>query len=137
MNKMKKIAEAGYTLEVTSWENDGDNYATHSATFKSKEEAVAVRDMAEVVFQSCNNGDGGIGNANDSEEIAGVIINYLLANPKLVEINNIDITNEDSCEEMIMDYNSRLMGYSEWYYSRVLESAELYYVKEDVYAEKI
>ena len=37
---MKKvIAKKGYTLDVTSWENDADYYQTNSMTFETEEEA--------------------------------------------------------------------------------------------------
>ena len=29
---MKTVVKKGYTLEVTSWENDGDNYRTEFKT---------------------------------------------------------------------------------------------------------
>ena len=42
---MVKVVNKGYTLSVTSWENDGDNYKTESKTFDTKEEAIKVVKM--------------------------------------------------------------------------------------------
>ena len=83
------IMKEGYTLRVTSWENDGDNYRTIDKLFSTEVEARAVQDMAKVVFQSCNNGDGGIGNSFSDYQDANVIVNYLIKNPKLLELNNL------------------------------------------------
>jgi hypothetical protein len=85
----KKVISKGYTLEVTSWENDGDNYCTKMNTYNTKEEAIAVRRLCNIVFVSCNNGDGGIGNLNDGEEgcVNALILNFFIRFPDLLTIN--------------------------------------------------
>jgi len=84
----KIIMQAGYTLEVTSWENDGDNYQTKRLHCKSLEEINAIEKMCKEIFVSCNNGDGGIGNTYDDTDTANyTIIHYLISNPELLDIN--------------------------------------------------
>ena len=39
--------------------------------------------------------------------------------------------------EIVREYNQELMGYSEYYYSRVFEKAELFYSDKDVYVESV
>ena len=173
----KLIVNKGYRLEVTSWENDGDDYRTLNMTFDTKEEALAVVKMAKVVWKSSNN--GGIGNLMEDEDSEGerIICDYLAENPELLAINNQTTPdmlkdkiiefykepefmgdtaptednwkeyiydylsdNQDLVEEWaegIMHYNSELMGYSEYYYSRIYESYALFYSPEDVYLEEI
>lgn len=133
----KKIVSKGYTLSVTSWENDGDNYKTKSHTYDSKELAIAVAKMCRTIFKSCNNGDGGIGNTNerDESEAQEVIIKYMKKHPELYpdEKNPSD----DELVDICMDYNYTLMGNSEYYYSRVFERLILTYSPEDIYLEEI
>ena len=137
MNK-EKVIQKGYTLSVTSWENDGDNYATESKTFESKELAIAVAQMCKNLFQSKNNGKPkGIGNMmdDDGRKARPIILEYMKEHPELYTDKKkpSDATLHDIC----MTYNGELMGYSEYYYSRVFEKATLTYSPEDVYLEKI
>ncbi len=127
-----KVLSKGYTIEVTSWENDADNYDTRNMTFDSKEYALAVLHLCETVFVSCNNGDGGIGNMTDmnNDNVSDIIEKYIEKNPFLGK-------DEDYIIDFVMDINYDLMGVSEYYFSRVFESAILYYSPEDVYAEKV
>ncbi len=169
----KKIIDKGYTVEVVSWENDGDNYRTQKSTYNTKEEALAVKHMCGNLFLSSNNGEGGIGNLMDDEitKAHSVIIEYFIENPTLLKLNGIPcpeelykkvketFPEEDIDEdykgflhEYIMEededilahwvdgtshYNSNLMGYSEYYYSRVCESCTITYAEDDVYLEVI
>jgi hypothetical protein len=94
----KKVVSKGYTLEVESWENDGDNYRTKSKsmTFDSIEEAEAVKHMCEELFSCSGDGDGGIGHLMDDEyeNAKNSIVVYLVNNPTLLYINNVDNTPE-------------------------------------------
>jgi len=87
----KVIMKTGHTLEVTSWENDGDNYRTLSLHCKSIDEVYALEHMFKTIFISSNNGDDGIGNMMDDcgDEAKYVILHYLVEHPALLEINNL------------------------------------------------
>lgn len=139
MSKIKIISQ-GYTLSVTSWENDGDNYKTESITLEDKELAIAVAKMCKELFVSSNNGEGGIGNMmeEDDKEAREVILPYMKAHTELYpKIRNNKKISDDTLVDICMEYNSNLMGGSEYYYSRVFDSATLTYSPEDVYLETI
>lgn len=135
MNKQQVISK-GYTLSVTSWENDGDNYATNSTTFDSKELAVAVARMCMDLFQSINNSKSkGIGNTCDRSEATDLILEYMKKHPELYQDKNK--TTDKDLIDICMEYNGDLLGGSEYYYSRVCESCSITYSPEDVYLETI
>jgi len=170
MNK-KLMFKKGYMLEVSSWENDGDNSKTESVIFDTKEEAALVNHMCKTLFQSYDNKVQGIGNLDEYSKTAKyTIFNYLVDNQEILKINNLktipdfkekiissfDEANEENYFEYIYDYfdksprsfddwldlvmetyNSALLGYSEYYYSRVYDSSKIYYIKEDIYFEEI
>jgi len=171
MQLKKKVISKGYTVEVTSWENDGDNYRTNSAVYSTKEEALAVKHMCEVLFD-CTDYDsgGGLGNVMDSDkyEAEQKIVSYFIKNPTLLSIQKLTLLEsfkeavEDEYSEFLIkvtwlecleeylegqeivpedwvdivnQYKYELMGGSEYYYSRICESAEVYYSPEDLYLE--
>ena len=64
----KLVVKKGYTIEVTSWENDGDNYKTKTLTVDDKEQSIAILDMCKNLFTSHHDTDNtGIGNMMDAE----------------------------------------------------------------------
>lgn len=102
LNK-KLVASKGYTLYVTSWENDGDNYKTNTLTVQDKEHAIIIVKMCKDLFKSFDEDEfTGIGNTiEDSfeEEMAkNIIIDYLIKNPeifKYYDVKTIDDYKED------------------------------------------
>jgi hypothetical protein len=154
---MKRVISKGYTISVTSWENDGDNYKTKSMVIESEDEAKAVVEMCKTIFKSCNNGDGGIGNTmdDDASSVKELIAEFMLKHPVLIkdflknnpELNNIsDIESaieemdEDTMDDLVdicMEYNYNLMGGSEYYYSRVCEKVEVTYSDTDIFAQEV
>lgn len=133
---MIKVVNKGYTLTVVSWENDADNYNTKSVTYDTKEEALLIAKMCKELFVSRNSNKGGIGNTHEgSEEIAKQkILEYVEDNS---EINKEFLTQDDDIVDYIMEINYDLLGSSEWYYSRVFESATLTYSPEHIFVEQI
>ena len=93
------VIEKGYTLSVTSWENDGDNYRTKSQTFKTKELAIAIANLCKTVFCSCNNGEDGIGNSGYDDKYDNIIIEYMKAHPELY--NNEQTTLHTHSEDLL------------------------------------
>ena len=137
MNKEKLISK-GYTLSVTSWENDGDYNATNSMTFddNQKELVIAIARMCRDIFQSINNREQkGIGNTDDRTYSKSIVLEYMKNHPELYE--NIDNPSDDKLVRICMEYNYNLLGSSEYYYSRVFESATITYSPEDIYLETI
>ena len=121
MNK-ELVIEKGYTLTVTSWENDGDNYRTESMTVETLEEARKIHKICTELFKS---DEGGVGNSMDGES-EEAIEEYIENNPEL-----------NLTEGEIRDLSYDLMGSSEYYDYRVCESVSVTYSPEDIYLEKI
>jgi hypothetical protein len=116
------VIKKGYTLTVTSWENDGDNYRTESMTVETLEEARRIYRVCNELFKS---DEGGVGNSMDGES-EEAIEEYIENNPEL------NLTKEE-----IRDLSYDLMGSSDYYDYRVCESVSVTYSPEDIYLEKI
>lgn len=121
---MKKVINRGYTLEVISWENDGDNYNTRFKTVDTLEEASKLYKICSEVFQSCHNSNYGVGNSMCGEEYYK-LVTYVEKNPDMFP----DLKGEDLEEYTLGDYFKdiayELMGNSEYYNFRVCESVEV------------
>jgi hypothetical protein len=129
---MKLVINKGYTLEVTSWENDGDNYNTKFKTVDTLEEAFKLYKICKEVFNSRN----GVGNSMCRED-AYKLIRYVEENSNMFS----DLEEEDLEEDNLVDYFQdlayELMGSSEDYDFRVCESVEITYSPEDIYLKEI
>lgn len=137
---MNKAIKKGYTLTCTSWENDGDNYRTKSMTVQNKDYAQAIKAMCESVFKSCNNGDGGIGNCNDecgNGTTTNIILDFVNKWPIVKEQMESDNPTDEEIVDFVMELNGELMGYSEWYYSRISESCIVTYSSTDIAVEEV
>tara|TARA_E500000081_G_C6064130_1_gene319745 strand:- start:163 stop:693 length:531 start_codon:yes stop_codon:yes gene_type:complete len=111
----KKVISKGYTVEVTSWENDGDNYKTKSVTYDTKEEALAVKALCLSVFNSCNNGDAGIGNMCEDEDPTPIIVEYVVQHPEILAFsNNKNLVKPSDIEESIKKAFPEEMKTYEW-----------------------
>tara|TARA_R110000822_G_scaffold178776_1_gene318694 strand:- start:356 stop:844 length:489 start_codon:yes stop_codon:yes gene_type:complete len=157
MNK-ELLYKKGLLLKIVSWENDGDFYKTIEYNVDSIEEAKAIKVICETVFQSCNNGDGGVGNSSDEEDEKETIIGHFLDNKESFKqlmclknyetvIKNVEfdadqefIDDEATVELLygfINDLSYELMsGSEEGYNFRICESVTLYDIKEDVHLDK-
>ena len=139
MNDKKLVVKKGYTIEVISWENDGDNYKTKYMTVSSIETAKAIKHLCETVFVSKHD-NLTIGNKMEEDYLKcyEIVKTYLLSNPLLVpddvNIKTIDVGN---LWDSISHYNYDLLDSSEYYFSRVCESCIIYYSPEDVFADLI
>lgn len=135
MNKEKKVVEKGFTLHITSWENDGDNYRTKTKTVETKEEAERLVKICKELFKSENNGQGGVGNSMGAEGTQ-TLIDYVEKYPEyFLEIKFDD--NEDEIFDYFIDLGYELMGGSEFYDFRVCEKVELTYSPIDVFVDLI
>lgn len=135
---MKKIICKGYTVEVVSWENDGDNYNTQRMTVDTKEEALAIKHMCENLFIS-NYDNKTIGNKceEEYEECYEICKNYLLNSDFYKELVDKTESTEKVYYSFVSDINSELFGGSEFYFARVCDSCTIYYSPEDIYLEEI
>jgi hypothetical protein len=132
--KMKTQFERGYTLEVKSWENDGDNSKTIFYTTEDKELAIALAQMCRDLFCSCNQQIGGVGNSYDREEFDRVV-EYMRQNPILTK-GELNLEDEDLWN-ICIDISYELLGGSDFYDFRVCGSVTILYSPQPVRLEKI
>lgn len=111
----------GYALQVTTWENDGDNYKTEIVSgFGTKEESTHITNFLNKFKSECQ---GGIGNiTEDYENLVEDLIRY-----------NIDDSEIPDDWENILDA-ANVTNASEYYLTRVVESVKLIMFKENVIA---
>lgn len=137
-----KVIKKGYTLKVVSWENDADNYNTHSKTVSTKEEAKVWYDMMQLCVSKNNKPKGVIklGNSYDGftsaqTEVAAQFIkdNHTVLLPK----ENISNKDDETLAEWFCDLVGELLGYGEGYACRVMESCVVTYSPEDVSLEEV
>lgn len=127
--------KAGYKIEVTSWENDGDNYST-----KSKEGL--TKEQTQFYFDICNRLSGVFGNMYDPDEsekadlyaaVSDILLKHKDVALELFEA--VDFNNE-TCEEIFSDIHYELFGSSE-FYTRQLESISVTYIPYDLVLEDV
>jgi hypothetical protein len=137
---------AGYQLQVTSWENDGDNYNTEIISGLTAYDVKFLIDVAKLfrtqyqVKDSKVFGGGGCGNNDWSIDevvtaVDAVIAKHSYVSDGIKEQWTFDKTDEhyaDSYTDMI----SELVGSSEYCdesnYFRVMESYQVYYYPSDI-----
>ena len=138
---MKKVIEKGYTITVVSWENDGDNYNTKSITVDSKEKAKAYYGLMKLCESENNQKKGVIklGNSCDefSEEQIEVIVNFLKANPILLEGDDVENADDEQIVDWFYSLTYDLLGSSEYYACRVMESCNITYSENDIVLEEV
>lgn len=117
-----KVINKGYTIKVVSWENDGDNYKTKFKTVETKEEL-------QKIIKICNEFFEVVGNTSDGEE-NDFIKEYIENNKDLFE-------NIENKHDYLIQLSWDLMGSSEYYDFRAIDSIEITYSPEDIYLEKI
>lgn len=128
---MSKVFEAGYHLEVTSWENDADAYATTKEYFATKEELdLAVKFYS--LFESRNGRNGGLGNSTTNTAKV-----YDFVKERCPEILEAFITDakvdEDCVAEQLWEMAYNTVGvWNDGRYWRVVEHMSAYHVPETV-----
>ena len=142
----KLIVKKGYTLTVVSWENDGDNYNTNTKTVKTIEEAEAFYKLMQLCV-SKNSNRKGLGNTTDDSfntRQVKMIADFLRENPaalkEFFEYNpDLDDDNIDDEDYVVYfdEIKHDLLGSSEYYLCRVMESCTVTYSPNDIYLEEI
>jgi len=134
---MKKVINKGYTLTVTSWENDADNYKTLSKTFDTKEEALDMRALVLLSDHSTTHKTG-LGNGSEwTPEMINLVKEYIDSHKEVVQKEWDYPISDDDYIDTYYELSFDLMGSSEWYISRVHESSYITYSPEDIYLEEI
>ena len=123
MGKKKElIVSKGYTLTVSSWENDGDYSDTNEKTYENKEDAIA---MARLLTNCIS------GIANDDEDHEEEILEYLEEHAESLGIKKTDV------EKVTCDLVPTLLGSSDYYTFRVPETVTISYSPENIYLETV
>ncbi len=123
MGKKKElIVSKGYTLTVSSWENDGDYSDTNEKTYENKEDAIA---MARLLTNCIS------GIANDDEDHEEEILEYLEEHAESLGIKKTDV------EKVTYDLVPTLLGSSDYYTFRVPETVTISYSPENIYLETV
>lgn len=146
---MSKFLEVnkGYTIMVKSWENDGDNSATNYMIVDELEEAKAYYDMMQLCVSQNNQPKEVVrlGNAyvTFSNEQVALMDNFLKNNPILFDKEDPYKPEEweeeeerrDYIVEVFMDLASSLLGNSEDYLCRVMQTCRVTYSPSDIYVD--
>ena len=138
----KLLYPKGYTIVVTSWENDGDNYNTKQMHLG--DDIQYAEQMLEFcrLFKSANRpGDEGIGNIYDPnehelKEIGRVFVEFYGKYSNFLEETDM-ICPADMVQDFFIDlaYNLGLSGGE--FYTRVCEKVEVLYFQDEVYCTVI
>lgn len=128
---MKKVINKGYTITVTSWENDADNYQTVSNTVDTLEKVILLNKVLPKLFRSVYNG-GLVGNSTSHRDYnEEEVIEYIKQFPSLIPKGYSEM-------DVVQDLQDTYMGDpSEYFCYRVFSSMSVTYSPEDIYLEEI
>lgn len=149
---MIKAINKGYTITVTSWENDGDNYEINSKTVESLREARALYNLMQLCVSKNNTEYTRLGNTTDvfSDKQVYLLHSFFSdsENSILLEapLGGAELKQPDSMGKSDWDLYitglfaaivDGLLGHSEWYLCRVMEKCVVTFSKEDVFVQEI
>lgn len=142
---LKNGLKAGVYMIVKSWENDGDANNTITEHYENVDVALFEAHLLHACAPMYNAVDW---DYQDNRVKAFPQIVDLLSKvdfPEWVEVYNsikdVDFNDSDAINELdelwdfIIETTGSLVGYSEVYYMRVVESISIHYVKEGVKAD--
>ena len=133
---MKKVISKGYTLTVTSWENNDNKYKDIIKNVNTEKEAIELGKMCKELFNDSRNNENCIGNIiNRSDKTNKIIIDYLKNNPNIFEKQSE--LSEEELINVVMYLNHSLLGKSINYYSRACKDFIITYSPEDIFLEEI
>jgi len=131
MKDKELILKKGYTIKVVSWEDDGDNYKTQEVNTQSIEDLKYFIDICDF----CSETDNGTSIANEysyspNDKQREAIIN-------LLNKHNITIDKDYEDLDVFFAQAQALLGYSEYYLTRVCDSYTVVHSDVDIYAKKV
>ena len=135
MKNKHLLLPKGYTLSITSWENDGDYYHTKGYTVDSKDVAKEILDFCNLCKSGSNNTTT-VGDGYGSRR-RHLIVDFFKRHTLLADYLGINLEDEDSIMDAFYDLSYDLLGSSEDYDCRVFSAATVVYSPVDVYAEKV
>ncbi len=130
---MKVIIPQGYIIEITTWENDGDNYKTEKLNGLSKEKCLFYKNIAEAFYRT-NSSKHGFGNKECGSGIREKFIE--LFGEKYKELYCQDEVKEDIEENLgywISDCFYDVIGtWNDDDYWRVVDNYKIYFVPKAI-----
>jgi hypothetical protein len=142
MEKVIKEIPAGYRVVVTSWENDADNYKTEMVEGLSRDDVSLLVDVIQLFYSKNNPPKGRVcyGNLCEPddeiiEQCMSAIEAVLAQHPKS---STSPLSDYFKNAEGVMEYLCDLgLSGSEFFWTRVLESFEVYYFPEAMYIQVV
>ena len=135
MENKHLIVPKGYTLSITSWENDGDYYATNDYTVDNKDLAKEILEFCNLCASGSNNtttvGNGYVYSRQN------LIVEFFKQHKLLAGHLHVNLNDEVSIMDAFYELTYDLFGSSEYYDCRAFSSAIVTYSPVDVYVEKI
>ena len=134
MLKQKMILKKGYTVTITSWENDADHYATKSKTYDTLEYSMAILTMLKELLGTNYGSENCIANLSNEGKEEEVIIRYIREHE---EILNGEILKDEILLDFFQDIHYDLLGNSDFYPYRVFETGDIVFSPIDIMAEEV
>lgn len=130
----QKVIQAGYEIEVKSWENDGDNYNTKSIQGYNKADTAFIVEFVRLYSSKNARPNGGFGNMGDWDN----------QEPRYAAEKAVVVKHKDTSAfaRAIFDKEEEnpyyeLFGASDTYQTRVLEYVKVFYHPEDVVIDEV
>jgi hypothetical protein len=130
----------GYHIVVTTWENDGDNYATESVHFADRTEAENAVKIIRMFTSRNNSKNPGIGNLQerDTSKIFEAFHKLIEENPGIIPVSIDDIEEDNISPYDLLEFVPDVgIGSSEYYLTRVVDKIVVEYYPEDVHCEDL
>lgn len=127
------MIKAGFMLEITSWENDADNYKTIQISGLTKEKCQLYINIIKLFKCNHYSNDNNFGNlyAEYDSPVVGKASDAVVA--LLVNFDEIDGVNErEHALEEIADYMTQFLGCGKNYVFRAYDSHKVYFVPTDI-----
>lgn len=128
------MIQKGYTLHITSWENDGDNYQLNQLTVETLDEVKKLHIVCTELLASENSSPTGVGNSSDYSGFSR-LIDFAEKYPQYFP--DCDGLSNDELFEYFQALTYPLVGESDFYDFRVCESIQITYSPDNVYNEFI
>jgi len=137
---MIKAINKGYTLTVKSWENDGDNSRTESKTVATEKEAKVWWEMMQLCKSKNENRNViTLGNTYDgfNKNQKEVAIDFIKEHHEVLLPDDDIEANEENLADWFCSLAGELLGYSENYTCRVMESCVITFSLTDIFVTEI
>lgn len=125
------MIKTGYLIQITTWENDADNYSTKSYDGLTYNKCLFMAELCKL-FASRYSGLKGFGNSETSNSKVYEAYRQLLVNFEK-EHGQVPVSFDEIEDDYISDALYDIIGmWGEGEYWRVVESYKVYHVKQPI-----